>query len=186
MVPELGILDDGMTVKRLFLLRHAKSAWDDPERTDFERPLAPRGRRAAKTMGAFMRDGGYRFDQVLCSAAKRARQTWRRVADELGHDAARAVTHDKEIYLAGAPALLNRLRRTDDAVETLVVVGHNPDMEHLANTLCADGEQGAVARIREKYPTGALAEIDLNIGSWTELAANCGTLVRFTRPRDLD
>ena len=175
-----------MAVRRLFLLRHAKSAWDDPERTDFDRPLAPRGRKAATRMGAFLRDGGYRFDEVLCSAANRAEQTWRRVADELGQDAARSVTHDEDIYLAGAPALLHRLRRVDDSVKTLLLIGHNPDLEHLANMLCTDGERGAVARIREKYPTGALAEIDLNIGSWAELAADCGTLVRFTRPRDLD
>ena len=186
MVPRFGVLIDGMAVKRLFLLRHAKSAWDDPERTDFERPLASRGRRAATRMGAFMRDGGYRFDQVLCSAAKRARQTWRRVADELGRNAARSVTHDEGLYLAGAQALLNRLRQTDDTVETLLLVGHNPDMERLADMLCVDGEPGAVARIREKYPTAALAEIDLNIGSWLELAADCGTLSRFTRPRDFD
>lgn len=173
-------------MKRLYLLRHAKSAWGDLALGDYERPLAPRGRRATKHMGAFLRDSGYRFDQVLCSAAKRARQTWQGVSKRLVPEAVGSVTYDEHLYMAGAPALLARLQQTEDHIETVLLIAHNPDVETLASKLCISGEGNALDRLHNKFPTAALADIALDIASWTDLAPGCGTLTRFTLPRDLE
>ena len=173
-------------MKRLYLLRHAKSAWGDPTLSDYERPLAPRGRRATKHVGTFLRDNGHRFDQVLCSAAKRARQTWQRVSKGLSPEAVGSVAYDEHLYMAGAPALLARLQQTDDRVETLLLVAHNPDLETLASELCNSGEGNTLQRLHDKFPTAALADIELDIASWAALAPGCGTLARFTLPRDLE
>ena len=110
------------SMKQLFLLRHAKSAWDDPSLGDFDRPLAERGRRASKRIGRFLRDGEYRFESVLCSGAKRARQTWKRVAKELPPDAAGSVSIEEQLYMAGASGLIERLRRCDDRIRSVLLI----------------------------------------------------------------
>jgi len=171
-------------MKTLHLLRHAKSAWDDPGLSDHDRPLAPRGRAAADAMGRRMEADGIAADLVACSTAVRARQTLERVQD--AWDGARAVETDPGLYLCGPAGLLARVRATPDAVGSLMLVGHNPDMEELAAMLCASGDGGLLDALREKYPTGALATIALDAGRWADAGPGRGRLVRFLRPRDLD
>lgn len=170
-------------MKRLFLLRHAKSSWDDPAFADFERPLAPRGRRAAGRLAQYMGENALSFDLVLCSGAERARETWRRIAEAMGSN---VPTHFEDgLYLAGAQALMARLRALDPGVNSVLVVGHNPDLEILARRLCREGTDDALARLKAKYPTGGLAEIALDCQDWSSLKDAGGTLKRFTVPRDL-
>lgn len=169
--------------RRLYLLRHAKSSWDDPEQRDFDRPLAKRGRQAASAVGRAMKRRGLQPDLVLCSTAARAAETWRRVAAEL--PAEPPVRWLRSLYLAAPSRQLERLRAVEDSVETLLLVGHNPGIENLAVQLAGHGsDERALERLSAKYPTAALAGFELE-GPWSELAPGGARLVEFTTPKDL-
>jgi phosphohistidine phosphatase len=165
--------------RQLLLLRHAKSSHDDPDLADHDRPLAPRGQRAAKAIGANMRERGLAPSLVLCSSATRARQTLEGVSP----DAHAAVRVESELYEATARALLERLRRIPDEVPSAMMVGHNPAMERLALDLAARGPD--LADLSRKYPTGALAVLEFE-GKWGDLDADGARLVAFVKPRDLE
>ena len=171
-------------MKKLYLLRHAKSSWDDPSLDDHDRPLAPRGQKAVKAMNKHMKKAGVKPDLVLCSTARRARETYQGVYDAL-HDI--PVTFDEGVYTFSPKPLTHRLRKMTDAADAVMLIGHNPALESLALSLChPDGSTPPAYRaMTEKYPTAALAVIDLEIGSWKDVASGCGVLRAFTRPRDL-
>jgi phosphohistidine phosphatase len=166
--------------KRLFLLRHAKSSWDDPGLADHDRPLAPRGRRAAKAMGDHLRRRRITPEVVLCSSARRAQETLEGIAPLVG-DAA-AVLIEPELYPASAGDLLERLRRLPDTTDSALLVGHNPAIQDLALTLAGVGPTRAA--IERKYPTAGLATLGFE-GSWSELAAGMADLVDFVTPKKL-
>ncbi|MDB5693289.1 MAG: histidine phosphatase family protein [Alphaproteobacteria bacterium] len=169
-------------MKILTLLRHAKSGWDDPVRRDFDRPLNPRGRRAARVVGREMRSLGLAFDEILASPARRVVETIEEVASAFGPI---APDYDRRIYLASATALTELVRQTGDQVERLLLVGHNPGLEELA--LFLSGADGPLrSEVEVKYPTGTLAEIALPVAHWSEVAEGRGKIARFIRPRDLD
>lgn len=170
-------------MRRLILLRHTKSDWP-AGLVDRDRPLATRGRRAAPLMGRFLVDHGLIPDRVIVSTAARTVETW--ALASAGLMRLPAGDQDSRIYEAPAWMLANVIRETADAVETLLLVGHNPGLETLADELVADGPKVARLRLSRKYPTGGLAVIDCAIASWRDLAPRCGTLVSFTVPRDLD
>lgn len=170
-------------MKTLTLLRHAKSSWADPGQNDFDRPLNPRGIAAARRMGSEMRALGLSFDAVLSSPARRAVETLDRVAETYG-PLTRA--YDRRAYLAGSASLLAIARETDDAIGRLLLVGHNPGFHRLALLLTGNSGGPFNAELAAKYPTGALAEIELPIAHWRDLAEGRGRLTRFIRPRDLD
>jgi phosphohistidine phosphatase len=170
-------------MKHLFLLRHAKSSWDDPGLSDFDRPLAPRGERAAKRLARHIAEQGHHFDLVLCSPARRAKDTWGRIAKTLGNDA--PVVHARELYLSGEDGFMTRLRGLDDGLATVLLVAHNPDIAGFAARLCADGEVDALRLLSAKYPTGALAAIRLDCARWADLHYGVGYLESFVVPRAL-
>jgi phosphohistidine phosphatase len=176
-------------MKHLFLLRHVKSSWNDPTLDDFDRKLAPRGKRAAKRLARHIAAQGYHFDLVLCSAARRAKDTWDRIARDLGGDI--PVIHSRELYLAGEDGFVKALRGLDDAIDAVLLVAHNPDIENFANWLCREGElcregdSEALRQMRAKYPTGGLAAIRLDLERWAELEAGRGTLESFVAPKAL-
>src|SRR5262245_6241843 len=116
-------------MKHLYLLRHAKSSWKDTSLPDHDRPLAGRGRRAAKAIAGHLREQGIEPELVLCSTARRARETLERIEPALG---ASALCLEDELYAAGAPALLERLRSVPDPVGSVMLIGHNPALEELA------------------------------------------------------
>ena len=170
-------------MRRLLLLRHAKSSWADERHDDFERPLAPRGVRAAEAMADFLAREGLAPELVLCSAARRAVETWRRMAGRLEVKPKGLV--EAALYLAGSEALLDRVRRVPDDHATVMLIGHNPGMETLARMLSGSGDRTARRRMAEKFPTAALAVIDFDVARWAELAPGEGRLARFVTPKDL-
>jgi phosphohistidine phosphatase len=170
--------------RRVWLLRHAKSSWSDPALEDVERPLARRGRRAAK---AIARDAAARGAAlpalVLCSPARRALETlepWRKRLP----DGAR-IRIERPLYLASAARLLARLRRLPETQRDVLLIGHDPGLHQLAVALARPSRSAADARLREKLPTGALVELELDLSRWRSLAPGAARLVRFVRPRDL-
>lgn len=170
-------------MKSLTLLRHAKSGWDDPVSRDFDRPLNPRGRRAARTVGGEMRARGLAFDRVLASPARRVIETLEEVAASYGPLDAR---YDERLYLASTATLLEMVRATPDEVGRLLLVGHNPGLEELALCLSPRNDSGLRGEVEIKYPTGTVAEIALPVEHWAEVKEGIGRIQRFIRPRDLD
>jgi phosphohistidine phosphatase len=171
-------------MKRIFLVRHAKSAWDDPALGDFERPLAPRGRAAARRMADHMHHRGLIPDHVMCSTAARARETWALMAPILGPDI--PLEPRRDLYHAAPWRLLDILREAPDVAASLLVIAHSPGMEGLAMGLAgAESDENAVERLTAKFPTAALAVIEFNGGDWSAVAENGGRLTRFVAPRDL-
>ncbi|HEX8193173.1 MAG TPA: histidine phosphatase family protein [Allosphingosinicella sp.] len=169
-------------MKRLTLLRHAKSTWDDPVARDFDRPLNRRGRKAARRIGQEMQALGLRFDAVIASPAVRVKET---LADvEEGYGRGLPVTFEQAVYLASPETLLDLVRAADDGASSLLLVGHNPGLESLAMELTSG--EGLRAQVAQKYPTATLAEITFDCVSWRDIAPAAGRLARFIRPRDLD
>ncbi|HJQ16361.1 MAG TPA: histidine phosphatase family protein [Allosphingosinicella sp.] len=171
-------------MKQLTLLRHAKSAWDDPVTRDIDRPLNARGRRAAIAVGQAMRAAALRFDVVVASPARRVMETIEEI--EVGYGRALKPNYDERIYLASSAQLLDLVRQTSDSASSLLMIGHSPGLEKLALALTDPNQGGLRDLLDEKYPTGALAEIGLPAEQWRSAAQGSGTLVRFIRPRDLD
>ena len=165
-------------MKLLYLLRHAKSSWDDPALADRDRPLAPRGVRAARQLAKHARREGIAPDVVLCSPALRARRTLELVEPGLGGQPDVLVA--EELYGASAEDLLDRLRRLPDAVGSAMLVGHNPGLQELALTLAPSAEQ-----LRDSLPTGALATISVADETWSQLQPGHAELLSLVVPRDL-
>jgi phosphohistidine phosphatase len=170
-------------MRRLLLLRHAKSSWDTPGLPDLERPLAPRGRRAALQVAELMARRHWVPDLVLCSQAERVRETWQLMAPLLGE---RIPAKTLRTIYPGAPSrLLATLRRASDAARTLLLIGHNPSLASLAANLCGGGSSKALERMSKKFPTAGLAVIAFDVDRWSEIAAGAGRLEAFVRPKDL-
>jgi phosphohistidine phosphatase len=171
-------------VKTLTLLRHAKSGWDDAVQRDFDRPLNPKGRRAAALVGRHLRREGFGFDHIVASPALRVQQTLDEVASGYGRTI--APVWDRRIYLASAATLLDVVRDLPDAAPTALLVGHNPGLEDLVLLLVPDAVPGLRDAVEEKYPTASVAELHLPIDHWRDVAEGGARLNRFVRPRDLD
>ena len=170
-------------MKTLYLLRHAKSSWDDPTLADHDRPLAPRGRKAAPRMAVWLRTEARRPDMVICSSAARARETWDLIAREL--QPAPEVDIRRSVYDAGPDQLIATARGAPARVATLMLVGHNPAMEEAAALLAGGGDTRALATMQSKYPTAALAELSFDVDNWADIGRDAGYLARFVRPKDL-
>lgn len=165
--------------RRLIILRHAKSAW--PDVPDHDRPLGARGLRDAPAAGRRLRDDGLLPDRVVCSTARRARETWGLAAREL--DAAPPpVCYEPRLYDATAPELLDVVRETPDEAGTLLLVGHNPGVQELAVRLAGDGVGDALPRLREKFPTCAMAVLTWE-GPWSAAGFGAALLTCFAVPR---
>jgi phosphohistidine phosphatase len=165
--------------KRLAILRHAKSDWGDAGLSDFERPLNERGRAAAELIRQAIDQRGLTFDTVLSSPAARTRETL-----ELIGLADRA-QWDEDIYLASTKTLLAIVGALPDETESALIVGHNPGLHEIALDLSQPDSAGLRKRILAKYPTGALAMLELEVDSWSEVAPGCGTIRQLLLPREL-
>ncbi len=166
-------------MKRLYLLRHAKSSWDEPALEDRDRPLASRGERAARLIAEHVRREGISPALVLCSTSLRTRQTLAALLPVLAGDA--ELRLEDALYGAGAEELRARVRAVPDPVSSVLLIGHNPGLHELALSLAGRG--AGLERLRERFPTGALAT--LAIPSWAELGEGAAELVGFVVPREL-
>lgn len=161
-------------MKTLFLLRHAKSNWKDASLPDFERPLNERGQQSAPLMGKFMRRQKLRPDLILCSPAERARQTVALVIEAASFKA--EMRYDERIYAASVARLLTVVSQIDESAGKVLLVGHNPGLEELVESLTGE--------VRH-MPTASLAHITLNIEHWADACERSGELVRLIKPKEL-
>lgn len=165
----------------LFLLRHAKSSWDDPAHDDFDRPLNARGRRDAPRMAGEMNRRGWFPQRAIVSSALRTRQTWNLLEEYL--PTACETVLDRTIYEAEPDAILSSIRRTPGQVTSLLVLGHNPGLERLAIALAGPASTpDASTRLQQKFPTAGLARFEID-GPWRGLAPAAARLTDFTAPK---
>jgi phosphohistidine phosphatase len=169
--------------KRLILLRHAKSAWDDQDIADFNRPLSNRGRKAAPVVGAYLARAGYVPDLILCSSAQRAVETMELVI--AGWPKQPTIRKQKSLYLAMPREMLKRVQGCGPEA-AVMLVGHNPGIADLANWLCSEGDVAKRGALARKFPTGAVAIIDFEVEDWREVDAETGRLVEFVTPRTVE
>ena len=167
-------------MRRLMLLRHAKTERAEPGARDRDRKLAKRGCADAPLIGAYMVRHGLVPELALVSPAERAQQTWKLLAESFAK-AAKAIT-DERIYNATADKLLSVLSEPRGA-RSLLLVGHNPGIHDLAVELIAAGHVEARERVAEKLPTSGLVVIDLAFDDWQLLHPQSGRLERFVSPR---
>ena len=171
-----------LPLRRLYLLRHAKSSWTDPSLDDHARPLAPRGEEAVRRLRRHLaRRQEEAPELVLCSSARRTTMTLDGIAAALP---ARTDTRIEDgLYAASSGRLLERLRDVADEVSRVMVIGHNPGLEDLALLLVAQTDDAVSRRMAAKFPTGALATLTF-AGSWADLAPGTATLESFVVPRE--
>ena len=151
---------------------------------DQTRPLNARGFETAARVGAYLAHHGLVPDHVLCSPARRTRETWAALAKEL--PAAPAAKYDARLYDAAGSSLLAVLRETPAKFQSLMVVGHNPGLHELAILLIASGDVEERERLHEKLPTAGLVVIEFAIDGWSALHRQAGRLDRFIVPSTLD
>jgi phosphohistidine phosphatase len=170
---------------QLLLFRHAKSAWDDPNLEDFERPLNQRGRSAALLMGRLLEERGLIPDVVLCSAAKRARESLGLARAEWSPSP--EVKEVAEIYRLMPSDYFDLIQQNGAGASRLMVVGHNPAMERTAQLLAGSGDEDTRNLLAEGFPTAAVAVLGFDAATnWAEIEAGQGRLTAFFRPRDVD
>lgn len=162
-------------MKSLLILRHAKSSWKEVGLSDHDRPLNKRGRHDAPKMGRLIRQKGLAPQLIICSGAKRARETVERVIEACGCKG--ELRFSEELYAAGPEAYIKVLKELDDRYERVMVVGHNPGLEELLEVLTAE---------EHLLPTAALAQLALPIKKWRELDDSTeGDLIKLWAPRQL-
>jgi phosphohistidine phosphatase len=168
-------------MKRLYLMRHAKSDWHGPSTDDHDRPLSDRGRRAGAAVAAYMQDSDVRPELVLCSSARRTRETLALLKPAVGDAAER---FEEELYGASAEELFERLLDIPDEFGSVLVIGHNPGMQQLVADLARPAPE--VEELVTKFPTGALATLESAADAWIDLRPRTLDLIRVVRPRELE
>lgn len=169
-------------MRRLILLRHAKSDWPK-DVADHDRPLADRGREQAPLMGGYLAGELIIPDLAIVSTARRTQETWRLFSEAFNETIPRI--DEPLIYAAGVEAILHVIRGAAPDARTLILVGHNPGFHETAVTLTGHGDRYAFARMKEKFPTSAMAIIDFAIEDWSETAPREGRLDRYLTPKTL-
>jgi phosphohistidine phosphatase len=167
----------------LFLLRHAKSSWSNPALPDQERPLATRGVNDASLMGRAMAERGIDPELVLCSSARRTRDTLDLVLPELRVEP--KVVYEDALYHARPETMLEMLHNIQPGANRVMLVGHNPEIQAFAIDLVGAGPKHFRDRLLTKFPTAGLAVINFAAGLWKSVTVNSGTLNLFLSPKDL-
>jgi phosphohistidine phosphatase len=167
---------------RIYLLRHAKSSWKETSLADHDRPLARRGREAAARLREYLSRAKVGPGIILCSSAVRAVQTLEGIRRGLPRHT--PVEIERDLYGAGAEALLARLTRLPEQIASVLLIGHSPGIDDLAAGLARHGDEQALARMRVKYPTGGLATLSFD-APWSALTWEAGALEEFVVPKDL-
>ena len=170
-------------MKTLTILRHAKSSWDHPDLDDFDRPLNDRGREAARAIGRELKRRSIAFDHVLASPAVRVRETLEELTRAYGSQF--DTRFEPDLYMASAQGVLQQVRRIPDQCGSPLIVGHNPAVQRLILDLTGDDDRGLRRRVTAKYPTAALAVIELPEQGWARTELGTGRLVELILPREL-
>jgi phosphohistidine phosphatase len=162
-------------MKKILLMRHAKSSWDDPSLSDHQRPLNKRGKRDAPRMGQWLSESNLVPDMILCSTAERAKQTVELLLETLPFEG--KIQYLDSLYHGAPDNFLDALKELPQEIEVVMFVGHNPGMEYFLEVLCDE---------YERMPTAAVAEISIQHQKWAEMNNySQGNLVNLWTPREI-
>jgi phosphohistidine phosphatase len=167
----------------LSLLRHAKSSWKDPNLADHDRPLNSRGMAEAPVVGKAMAKHGLDPDLVLCSTARRTRDTLDLVLPELKTEP--KVIYEDGLYHGTPAEMLGILHDVGAGVGQVLLIGHNPELQEFALDLIGSGPKLLKDRLEAKYPTAGLVVLRFPAGTWKDVAVNSGKLGLFLTPGDV-
>jgi phosphohistidine phosphatase len=154
----------------LILMRHAKSSWTDKKLDDFDRPLSKRGKEAAPVMGRELAKRGPIPERILCSPAKRTRETLKLAIEGMG--AKPAVSYEDRLYSFGDGRPYIEIIAAQQSITPLMVIGHNPSIQNLTLRLLKPNRSETMERIKRKFPTAAIAVVVLPIDSWGQLRSS--------------
>lgn len=171
-------------MKKLSLLRHAKSDWQDPATRDFDRPLNDKGKRVSHAVGQWVATQKICFDYIIASPAVRVRETLDYFIK--GYGKKFDIDWDRKIYLASSATILDTVRGYDDEYDHILVVGHNPGIEDIIFDLVADDGSKNRNMVEKKYPTGAFSQLHLSCKHWSEIYENPAIFKIFMPPRNLN
>jgi phosphohistidine phosphatase len=163
-------------MKTLYVVRHAKSSWDDPDQADFDRPLNDRGKRDAPRMGKRLKEKDIHPDLLISSPAKRALSTCKRIAKELGY-AKEKIKEDRQLYHASDDLILSVLHDVNDKHSTVMIFGHNPGLTDFVNSLMSEEKN------IDNIPTAGVVAFRLDVGSWKQLTWGIGKMLFFDFPK---
>ena len=163
-------------MKEIYVLRHAKSSWDNSNLSDFDRPLADRGISDAKKMSNFLKDMNIKIDKVLCSSAIRAKETFDLTADGFNFEIDKATYSDK-LYFGDTTTIIQDLKELDESLNNILIVGHNPTLHYLVEILTNESIN--------RFTTCNLATISHN-GEWVSLNSQQCSLKSLIRPKELN
>ena len=161
-------------MKTLYIVRHAKSSWDNPDLADIDRPLNNRGNKNAPEMGQRLSKRNIQPDLLLSSPANRAYTTAQKIAKEIGYPVDNVST-SKEVYHAGSGGLLQLVRNQSDSINTLMIFGHNPGFTWFANSLTGE--------YIDNIPTCGIVAIEFDVESWSNIETGEGKLIFFDYPK---
>lgn len=170
-------------MRRLILLRHAKSSWSDPELDDHDRPLNARGRRAAPMMGGWMREQGLAPDHVTMSDSARTQETW--ALASAAFDAPPEPVVTPLLYHADPATMLDALRAAPAGARTVLMIGHQPGVSGFARKLCGGEAPAQCARAFQHYPTAAAAVFEFDAAAWSDVDWGAARFTAFACPREL-
>jgi phosphohistidine phosphatase len=170
-------------MRRLLLLRHAKAERAQPGGRDQDRTLAARGQHDARKLGVYLARHGFIPDQAVVSTSARTRETWALVA--AAFDKEPAAEYEDRIYEAAPEAILKVVQEANPRAKTVLLVGHNPGLQELAAMLIASGDVETRQRLKEEFPTSALAAIQFAVDDWHNVHLHGGRLEHFVTPDSL-
>jgi len=162
-------------MKRLTLIRHAKSDWSSAAVSDFDRPLNGRGKKAAPLMGQRLAAAGAAPDRIISSPAKRARQTAEKIAREIGYPP-KKIEYNPAIYEADLETLIDQVHRLDNSHQQVILIGHNPGV--------SERGQWFTNAAPDWLPTCGLLELELAVKDWSEAVSGCANLLRYDYPKN--
>ena len=169
-------------MKHFLIMRHAKSAWDDPLVADHDRPLNGRGRKAAPAMGRWVADQGLIPDAVLLSSAKRVAETWALASGEWENPP--MAMGDRGLYMAWPGRVIDVLKEVDPDAKTVMLINHEPTVSALAEVLAKPPIPKECARAFAHYPTAGVCVLEYD-GEWAEVGAQSMRFARFQVPKEL-
>ena len=171
-------------MKRLTILRHAKSSWNDPHLEDFNRPLNERGWKSARRVGRELEKRGVKFDLIIASPAARVRETIDGLTEKLALNV--EIRFEPRMYAASEEMLLAIVRDIRESSHTPLLVGHNPGLQQLIVALTHNDGDELRRSVERKFPTAALAQVELPAHRWIEVAPGTGKITDLILPKELD
>jgi len=169
--------------KTLYILRHAKAETGLPHQDDHSRKLVERGIEAAQIVGAYMYGQGIKPSKIICSDAVRTHETWSQI--EGIYRLPMNVEFSRKIYLSSANEMVQQLTTLPNQISSVLLIGHNPGVHQLCLKFAKDGDEDLLDLMHLKFPTCALASIDLGVTTWSDIANAHGTLLDFVTPKML-